>query len=144
MNAIANQSNSPVLVAAPSRDDNADVIHLSEYLDILVDRKWLVAVITCVAIAIGVIYASLSTPIYQSNLLVQVEDSSPDSKNFLGDTANLFDVKTPASGEIQIIRSRMVMGGAVEATRLYISARPRYVPIAVSYTHLTLPTSDLV
>ena len=64
MNAIANQSNSPVLVAAPSRDDNADVIHLSEYLDILVDRKWLVAVITCVAIAIGVIYASLSTPIY--------------------------------------------------------------------------------
>ena len=46
MNAIANQSNSPVLVAAPSRDDNADVIHLSEYLDILVDRKWLVAVIT--------------------------------------------------------------------------------------------------
>jgi tyrosine-protein kinase Etk/Wzc len=85
--------------------------------------------VTCVAVVLGVAYALLSTPVYQSNLLVQVEDSAPDAKNFLGDTANLFDVKTPATGEIQIIRSRMVMGGAVEATRLYIDAQPRYVPV---------------
>ncbi|MDP9990108.1 tyrosine-protein kinase Etk/Wzc [Variovorax boronicumulans] len=121
---------SPPMPSAPvtlSPDD--DVIHLSEYLDILIDRKWLVAGITFVAVMFGVAYALLTTPIYQSNLLVQVEDSAPDAKNFLGDTANLFDVKTPATGEIQIIRSRMVLGGAVEATRLYIDARPRRIPV---------------
>jgi len=118
----------PTAPIVTPRDDD-DVIHLSEYLDILIDRKWLVAGITLVAIVLGIAYALLSTPIYQSNLLVQVEDSAPDAKNFLGDTANLFDVKTPATGEIQIIRSRMVIGGAVEATRLYIDARPRRIPL---------------
>jgi tyrosine-protein kinase Etk/Wzc len=127
MNAFVKSSASPINAATPVDDD--DVIRLSEYLDILIDRRWLVASITCLAVALGVAYALLSTPIYQSNLLVQVEDSAPDAKNFLGDTANLFDVKTPASGEIQIIRSRMIIGGAVEATRLYIDARPHYIPV---------------
>lgn len=129
MNALVSPSASSVAAAGPLRDDDDDVINLSEYLDILIDRKWLVAGVTCIAVALGVAYALLSTPVYQSNLLVQVEDSAPDAKNFLGDTANLFDVKTPASGEIQIIRSRMIMGGAVEATRLYIDAQPRYFPL---------------
>lgn len=129
MNALATSSTSPAGAAAPLRDDESDVIRLSEYLDILIDRRWLVVGITAIAVALGMAYALLSTPVYQSNLLIQVEDSAPDAKNFLGDTANLFDVKTPATGEIQIIRSRMIMGGAVEATRLYIDARPRYVPI---------------
>ncbi|MDQ0013671.1 tyrosine-protein kinase Etk/Wzc [Variovorax boronicumulans] len=128
MTALASSPVSPAPVVTSPRDDD-DVIHLSEYLDILIDRKWLVAGITLVAVVLGVAYALLSTPIYQSNLLVQVEDSAPDAKNFLGDTANLFDVKTPATGEIQIIRSRMVMGGAVEATRLYINAQPRRIPL---------------
>ncbi|MGJ7607605.1 polysaccharide biosynthesis tyrosine autokinase [Variovorax sp. LT1R20] len=119
----------PVSPVASTRDDDDDEIRLSEYLDILIDRKWLVAGVTVVAVALGLAYALLSTPIYQSNLLVQVEDSAPDAKNFLGDTANLFDVKTPATGEIQILRSRMIMGGAVEATRLYINARPRRIPL---------------
>ncbi|MGQ3123083.1 polysaccharide biosynthesis tyrosine autokinase [Variovorax sp.] len=128
MNALATSSSAPAGAVAPLPEDD-DNIRLSEYLDILIDYRWLVAGITAVAVAIGVAYALLSTPVYQSNLLIQVEDSAPDAKNFLGDTANLFDVKTPASGEIQIIRSRMIIGGAVEATRLYINARPRYVPV---------------
>lgn len=127
MTALASSPMPTAPIVTPRDDD--DVIHLSEYLDILIDRKWLVAGITLVAIVLGIAYALLSTPIYQSNLLVQVEDSAPDAKNFLGDTANLFDVKTPATGEIQIIRSRMVIGGAVEATRLYIDARPRRIPL---------------
>ncbi|KQX94896.1 polysaccharide biosynthesis tyrosine autokinase [Variovorax sp. Root473] len=114
--------------AALARDDEDDAIHLSEYFDILLDRKWLVAGITAVALVIGTAYALLATPIYRSNLLIQVEDSAPDAKNFLGDTANLFEVKTPATGEIQIIRSRLVIGGAIEAKQLYIDAQPRYLP----------------
>lgn len=125
MNALATSSASPV-GAIPLHDD--DSINLSEYLDILIDRRWLVIAIAGIAVVLGMAYAILSTPVYQSNLLIQVEDSAPDAKSFLGDTANLFDVKTSTAGEIQILRSRMIMGGAVEATRLYIDARPRYVP----------------
>jgi tyrosine-protein kinase Etk/Wzc len=116
--------------AAPSAaaaDD--DIINLSEWIDILIDRKWLVIGVTTFALVFGVAYALLSTPIYQSNLLLQVEDAAPDAKGFLGDASNLFDVKTPASGEIQIIRSRMVIGAAVNQTRAYIDAEPRYLPV---------------
>ncbi|PLC05115.1 tyrosine protein kinase [Variovorax sp. RO1] len=125
---MTSSASTPAPSAALARDDDNDAIHLSEYFDILLDRKWLVAGVTAVALVIGTAYALLATPIYQSNLLIQVEDSAPDAKNFLGDTANLFDVKTPATGEIQIIRSRLVIGGAIEAKQLYIDAQPRYLP----------------
>ncbi|WP_018902926.1 polysaccharide biosynthesis tyrosine autokinase [Variovorax paradoxus] len=113
--------------SATKADD--DEIHLSEWIDILIDRKWLVATVTALALALGVAYALLSTPIYQSNLLIQVEDAAPDAKGFLGEASNLFDVKTPATGEIQVIRSRMVLGAAVDQTRAYIDAKPRYLPV---------------
>lgn len=106
-----------------------DEINLSEWIDILIDRKWLVVAVTALALLLGVAYALLSTPIYQSNLLIQVEDAAPDAKGFLGETSSLFDVKTPATGEIQVIRSRMVLGAAVNQTRAYIDARPRYLPV---------------
>jgi tyrosine-protein kinase Etk/Wzc len=115
--------------AAPSAAATDDDIHLSEFVDIFLDHKWLVAAITAFAFAIGVAYIVLATPIYQSNLLVQVEDSAADAKGFLGEAASLFDVKTPATGEIQVIRSRMVVGAAVDQTRFYIDATPRYLPV---------------
>jgi tyrosine-protein kinase Etk/Wzc len=114
------------LTQAAAADDE---INISEYFDILVDRKWLVAGVTTLAVGLGVAFALLSTPIYQSNLLLQVEDAAPDAKGFLGDSASLFDVKTPAIGEIQIIRSRSVLGAAVDQTKLYIQASPRYLPV---------------
>lgn len=116
--------------ASPAaRPDDDDVIHLSEWIDILIDQKWLVAAVTALALVLGVAYALLSTPIYQSNLLVQVEDAAPDAKGFLGEASSLFEVKTPATGEIQVIRSRMVLGAAVDKTHFYINARPRYLPV---------------
>lgn len=116
--------------AAPSTTKAGDdEINLSEYVDILIDRKWLVMTVTMLALILGVAYALLSTPVYQSNLLIQVEDAAPDAKGFLGEASSLFDVKTPATGEIQVIRSRMVLGAAVDQTRAYIDAKPRYLPV---------------
>ena len=118
------QGPTQIPVAAPD-----DEIHLSEYFDILIDRKWLVLTVAGFVLALGVAYAMFSTPVYQSNLLLQVEDSAPDAKGFLGDATSLFDVKTPAIGEIQIIRSRMVLGPTVDNTLLSIDAQPKYIPV---------------
>ncbi|WP_370451353.1 polysaccharide biosynthesis tyrosine autokinase [Comamonas sp. BIGb0124] len=107
-------------------------INLREYFDILLDNKWLIASVTTVALAVGVAYAILAKPVYQTDLLIQVEDSSGASsaaQSLLGAASSLFDVKTPASGEIEVLRSRMVIGRAVDATKIYISAQPRYVPV---------------
>jgi len=111
----------------PPNDD--DEINLVEYWDIVIDNRWLIAAVTAIALAVGGAYAFLAKPVYESNLLIQVEDPASAAKSFLGEAAALFDVKTPATAEIEIIRSRMVIGQAVDSTLLYIDARPRYLPL---------------
>jgi tyrosine-protein kinase Etk/Wzc len=113
---------------APLPQEEADGINLVEYWDIIVDNRWLIASILALAVAVGGTYAFLAQPVYEANLLVQVEDNMGNSKSLLGEAAGLVDVKTGTSAEIEILRSRLVIGQAVDAARLYIDARPRYIP----------------
>ena len=109
---------------------DGEEVELGHYVDVVVANRWLIAFVTLVVLAIGVAYAYLTRPVYEANLLVQVEDSEASaSKSFLGEASALFDVKTQASAEMEIMRSRMIVGNAVEATHLYIDAHPRYVPL---------------
>lgn len=113
--------------AAPESDDE---INLAEYLDIFIDHRWLIAAIAGVFVLLGGLYALLAKPVYETNLLIQVEDSDNSAKSFLGDAAaSILQVKTPAAGEIEILRSRLVLNQAVENTKIYIDARPRYIPL---------------
>ncbi|WP_232532967.1 MULTISPECIES: polysaccharide biosynthesis tyrosine autokinase [Ramlibacter] len=109
--------------------NSTEEINLLEYWDIILDSRWLIAAISAAAIGIGVAYALFANPVYESNLLIQVEDSQSSAKSFLGEAASLFDVKTPATAEMEIIRSRMVIGRAVDSTLLYITARPKRPPV---------------
>lgn len=113
---------------APAAQEE-EVINFLEYWDIVLDSRWLIAAITSAALGLGLAYALLAKPVYQSNLLVQVEDPTGSAAGLLGAAASMFDVKTPASAEIEILRSRMVIGQAVDATLLYVDARPRYLPL---------------
>ncbi|MFZ3117090.1 MAG: polysaccharide biosynthesis tyrosine autokinase [Variovorax sp.] len=116
--------------AVPSNavDDDGD-LDVGRYVDVLLAHKWLILAITLVVLAIGTAYALMERPVYQTEVLIQVEDSDGSaSKGVLGEAAGLFDVRTPTSAEMEIIRSRMVVAPAVEATKLYISAGPRYIP----------------
>lgn len=125
---LHNQLNQTAM-PAPAQLEDDDEINLVEYWDIIVDSRWIVAAITALALAVGGAYAYLARPVYEANLLIQVEDSSGSAKSFLGEAASLFDVKTPAAAEMEIIRSRMVIGQAVDSTLLYIDAGPRYLPL---------------
>ncbi|MEM5430277.1 polysaccharide biosynthesis tyrosine autokinase [Cupriavidus oxalaticus] len=111
--------------AAPAEDE----IDLVKYLDVLLASRWMIISIAAVILALGVAYAFLARPEYEADILVQVEDSPADAKSLLGDVSNLFDVKTDAAAEMEILRSRMVVDRAVESLRLYIEAKPRYFPV---------------
>jgi tyrosine-protein kinase Etk/Wzc len=113
---------------SPASAADEEDLDLGRYLDVLVSNKWLIAAITLVVFLIGATYALLERPVYESNMVIQVEDVEPGGKGILAEAGGLVDVKTPATAEIEIIRSRMIAGQAVEATKLYIVAAPRYVP----------------
>lgn len=117
--------NLPVPLSAPA-DDEIDLI---KYLDVLLGSKWLIAGVTAAVLSLGLAYALLARPIYEANILVQVEDNPNSTSSLLGDVSSLFDVKTQATAEIEILRSRMVVGKAVDNLGLYIESKPRYFPI---------------
>ncbi|MEJ1165868.1 polysaccharide biosynthesis tyrosine autokinase [Variovorax sp. CCNWLW186] len=118
----------------PALEEEGEGINLVEYLDILVDNRWLIAIVTAAALFLGVAYAFFGKPMYEANVAVQVEDSGNSAGSFLGDAASsLLSVKTPAAGEIEIIKSRAILAQAVENTKLYISAQPRYAPVVGSW-----------
>lgn len=134
MNTLTNPNPNSVLpavtVTGATYAEPRDELDVAKYLDILVANKWLIAAITLLVLGAGVAYALLSRPVYESNILIQVEDPvGTPSKSLLAEAGSLFDVKMAAASEMEIIRSRMIVGGAVEATKLYIDAHPKYVPL---------------
>ncbi|MEO8417813.1 MAG: polysaccharide biosynthesis tyrosine autokinase [Methylophilaceae bacterium] len=121
--------NQSVLQLAQSFEQEDDEIDLASLLDVLIDTRWLIAAIALVVSLIGAAYAFMATPIYQANILVQVEDSASSSKNILGDMSSMFDLKSAATAEMEILRSRFVVTRAVNNARLYISVEPKYFPL---------------
>jgi tyrosine-protein kinase Etk/Wzc len=126
MNSTLTPKTTPIPAGAPAAEE--DDLDIGHYIDVLLSNKWLILFITAVVFVIGAVYAFLERPIYESNIVVQVEDTDTSSKGILSEAGGLLDVKTPASAEIEILRSRMIAGQAVEQTKLYITAGPRYVP----------------
>jgi tyrosine-protein kinase Etk/Wzc len=111
----------------PAPDDD-DVIDLLGLLDVLIDARWLIAGVTTLVLLLGAGYASLSRPVYEANLLIQVEDNKPGAASALGEAANLFDIQSPASAEMEILRSRLVVGKSVDDLQLFVAATPKYLP----------------
>ena len=123
----APQSSVSAMPLAEMQDD--DEIDLLGLLDVLLDARWLIAGITALVLLLGGAYAFLSRPVYQANSLIQVEDSKPGAAGALGDAASLFDIKSPATAEIEILRSRLVVAKSVDDLQLYVTATPRYLPL---------------
>jgi tyrosine-protein kinase Etk/Wzc len=68
--------------------------------------------------------------VYEANVLIQVEDPERSGGTLVGDSAAAaLNAKTPTAGEAEILKSRMVLGQAIEDTKLYIEAEPLYVPM---------------
>ncbi|MDN7697210.1 polysaccharide biosynthesis tyrosine autokinase [Burkholderia semiarida] len=90
--------------------------------------------IACTALAgalAGGLYALFAAPVYRSDILFQVEQSQTDSKQTSppGDPSSVFDLKTDASTEIEVLKSRAVLDRAIESTNLALDARPHYLPL---------------
>lgn len=146
---ITNSSQQPTF----SSESDADEIDLQEIVGSIVQARWWVAGFTALALAIGFFYTQVATPMYQVNALLQVE-SNKGSMGAIGtEMSGLFEEKTQASTEIELIRSRMVLGKTAEDLNLDIVTAPIYTvpllgklfsgnePRLLSVTRLNIPES---
>ncbi|ANB75641.1 protein tyrosine kinase [Paraburkholderia phytofirmans OLGA172] len=102
---------------------------LSEYVLVVLHNWKTIIAIATVILAIGVSYAIFSTPVYQADALIQVEDPTSSAKEPFGDLAALFDTTATAAAETQLILSRLVIQKTVRQQHLDIDAVPNYFPL---------------
>lgn len=114
--------------------DDEDEIGFATYLNILFDHRWLIVKIALAVTLLGIAYAFIAKPLYEANMMIHVEENKPkEAKNILGEMASTFEVKTAATSEMELLRSRLVVSRAVDNLRLYIDAHPKYFPIVGAF-----------
>lgn len=120
-------ANSPLPQGQPGHSE----IDLGTYLEIMIENRWLIAAIAAICLVLGGLYAFMATPIYRANIMLQVEDNSDSAGagNLVSNVSSLFQVKSVTAGEIEILRSRLVVSKAVDNLRLYINASPHRFPL---------------
>ena len=109
-------------------DQSEDEIDLSELIGTLIEAKWLISIIAGLFLVAGVFYALVATPIYQADAVLQIEEKSGGMPG-LGDLSDMLSTDALAATEIEIIKSRNIIGKAVDKLNLTINAQPDYLPI---------------
>ncbi|OLQ76106.1 tyrosine-protein kinase [Photobacterium proteolyticum] len=107
---------------------DSDEIDLGKLFGILLDNRWNIISITFIFAIFGVAYALLATPVYKADALIQVETKS-SGMPALGEMGELFASESSATTEIEIIKSRMILGKTVDKLNLTTVSSPNYLPI---------------
>lgn len=107
-----------------------DEINLAELFDTLLDNLWLIITITLVVFLIGLAKAYLNAPVYKTDAMLQIQEQSKSSLlDGLGDMSDLIETKKPILAEIELLKSRLILGETVKNLKLNVIAQPKYFPI---------------
>ncbi|MBA1277644.1 polysaccharide biosynthesis tyrosine autokinase [Stutzerimonas stutzeri] len=112
--------------------DGDNRIDLARILRVAFDHKALIFTITALFALLGVAYAVVATPVYQASAMIQIE---PKKAGITGvpEAIPRPNSVSQAVTEIELIKSRSVLGRTVDALKLYITTRPKYLPLLGSY-----------
>ncbi len=104
---------------------NPDELTLADLFQIFWSHKWFILTTTLLGGILAFGYAKSSQSVYQVDALLQIE--TKDNKNVtnaLGAMADLFQTSNPAESEIEIIKSRLVLGQAAQNLGMDIFVSP--------------------
>lgn len=95
-----------------------DTIDLKELFFSLIAQWKLIALFIILSLVCALLYLRATPDTYSVDALVQVEDSKGASAALLGDLSQMIDQKSPAQSEIEILKSRLVLGSVIQALHL--------------------------
>ena len=98
---------------------------LFELIQNLLKNWFVVLPCTVFAVAVGVFVMLWIRPVYQVDALLQIETKNGKGNALMGDMAALFTTTSPSETEIELIKSRRVLGSTVESKRLQYYAIPK-------------------
>jgi tyrosine-protein kinase Etk/Wzc len=109
---------------APARD--AGVLDLWRAL---VEGRWVVLAVTAVSVAAAAAYVFVTPPVYRATAVLQVEPRPSDGVRRFEDLSALYEPRSSADAEMELLRSRQVVGLAAERLGLDLAVRPRWFPV---------------
>ncbi|GAA0423529.1 polysaccharide biosynthesis tyrosine autokinase [Cocleimonas flava] len=119
-----------------------DEIDLRELLTTLLDGKWLILSLIIASLLLALIYAFGATPIYRADTLLQIEAEKAGIPG-LEEITGLGSDNASASTELQILKSRKIIGKAVHDLKLDIIATPKKIPLFSNLSKRFLKESDI-
>ena len=97
-----------------------DTIDLKELFFSLIAQWKLIALCIILSLICALLYLRTTPDTYAVDAMVQVEDSKGTSTALLGDLSGMIDQKSPAQAEIEILKSRLVLGEVINHLNLNI------------------------
>lgn len=122
------QSNLLSGVQPKQATQQAQEIDLMALLGALLDRKLFIIGVTALFMVIGVAVAIFSTPVYQATAMIQVEEKGGSVPGF-DELGGMFESTSAAVTEIELLKSRSIIGETVDSLKLDIVAEPKLYPI---------------
>ena len=95
-----------------------DTIDLKELFFSLIAQWKLIALCILLSLICALLYLRVTPDTYSVNALVQVEENKGASAALLGDLSSMIEQKQPAQAEIEILKSRLVLGNVIQHLNL--------------------------
>ncbi|MDB5797089.1 MAG: polysaccharide biosynthesis tyrosine autokinase [Paucimonas sp.] len=102
------------------------------WMDILNQQRRFIFLVACAACALSALIALALPPAYEANILLQVKENEGRDRVESADGIAPREGKVQASTEIEMLRSRAVLGPVVTKLGREIVARPLYIPLVGS------------
>ncbi|WP_312668852.1 polysaccharide biosynthesis tyrosine autokinase [Stutzerimonas nitrititolerans] len=116
------------MARSPLEYDGDNRIDLARILRVAFDHKALIFTITTLFALLGVAYAIVATPVYRASAMIQIE---PKKAGITGvpEAIPRPNSVSQAVTEIELLKSRSVLGRTVDALKLYITTQPKHLPL---------------
>ncbi|MCX4172510.1 MULTISPECIES: polysaccharide biosynthesis tyrosine autokinase [Paraburkholderia] len=130
-------------MAGPIKTEEEDVV-LGQLVQVILDDIWWLIAIAGVIVALAAAYCFLAKPIYSADAHVRVEQSDNTSQALTqtqtGAAITTGSTSLPTDAEIEIIKSRGVVGPVVQQLKLNFSVVPKTIPLLGSIAaHMATP-----
>lgn len=119
------KNSSMVNLVAVNNAKNGDTITLLQAIGILFKHRFILYFFLILGACTGVFLANYLRPEYSSDAMLQIDiQGSKNGGKLLGEMGELLNTTSPADAEIELIKSRMVLGFVVDEENLSFSATP--------------------
>lgn len=95
-----------------------DTIDLKELFFSIIAQWKIIALFTILSLVFALLYLRTTPNTYAVDALVQVEENKGASAALLGDLSSMIEQKQPAQAEIEILKSRLVLGAVIKSLNL--------------------------